>query len=41
MLYKKTNGGDVVIKIDIIKAFDTIYWDFLLYVFPRLYQLDS
>lgn len=32
MLYKKSFGGNLAIKIDIAKAFDTIDWNFLLKV---------
>lgn len=28
LLYKKTNGGNVALKVDITKAFDIINWDF-------------
>ncbi|XP_058782945.1 uncharacterized protein LOC131657578 [Vicia villosa] len=35
LLDKKTVGGNVVLKVDITKAFDTINWSFLLKVLKR------
>jgi hypothetical protein len=32
MLHKKYFGGNLAIKIDIAKVFDTIYWNFLIKV---------
>jgi hypothetical protein len=33
LTHKKSFGGNLALKIDISKAFDTLDWDFLLKVF--------